>query len=250
MATPSPLRPLTVSILIPAYNEERNLAAAVEGARSALARVNPSDHEIIILNANSSDTTGAIADEIGASDNKVRVIHRREWAGLGANYLEGVRSASMEYFVMFPGDNENSWESMAECLELAGTADIIIPYTLNTEVRAWHRRFISSAFINLLNHLFGLQLRYYNGNAVYRTELLRRVEIRSQDFAYNAEILVKLIRSGHSYREHGIKIRPTGTTAIFGLKNIFGVLRTITLLFVEVKITNRGLYRRLPRCSS
>lgn len=238
------LTEISVSIFIPAFNEEKNLAEAVAGARNALARVSPVDQEIIILDANSSDRTGAIADAIAAEDEKVRVIHRREWAGLGANYLEGVRRASMEHFVMFPGDNENSWESMAECLELAGTADIIIPFTLNSEVRAWHRRIISGVFINLLNLLFGLRLRYYNGNAVYKTSMLREIDIRSQDFAYNAEILVKLIRSGHSYREHGIRIRPTGKTAIFSLKNAWGVLRTMARLYYEVTINNRDRYQK------
>lgn len=236
--------PRTVTIFIPAFNEERHLAEAVAGARQALDRVRPHDREIIILDANSTDRTGAIADEIAAGDAQVRVIHRREWAGLGANYLEGVRQARMDYFVMFPGDNENSWESMAECLELAGTADIIIPYTLNAEVRAWHRRVISSAFVNLLNLLFGLRLRYYNGNTVYKTAMLRGLQIRSQDFAYNAEILIRLLRTGHSYLEHGIRIRPTGKTAIFSLRNVLGVVRTVAGLFWDVNIKNRRRYRR------
>lgn len=238
---------LTVSIFIPAFNEEKNLADAVAGARKAVERIRPAGYEIIILDANSSDQTGAIADGIAAADSQVKVIHRTRFAGLGANYLEGIRRAGMEYFVMFPGDNENSWESMAECLELAGTADIIIPYTLNTEVRAWHRRIISGAFINLLNLLFGLRLRYYNGNTVYRTAMLREIEIRSRDFAYNAEILVKLIRSGCSYKEHGIRIRPTGKTAIFSLKNAWGVVRTIARLYYEVNFKNRDRYQRFRR---
>lgn len=239
---------ITVTVFIPAFNEEKNLVGAVEGAKGALEQVQPADYEIIILNANSTDSTGAIADAISADDPKVRVIHRDCWAGLGANYMEGVRHAAMEYYVMFPGDNENSWESMAECLELAGQADIIIPYTMNTEVRAWHRRIISNAFVQLMNFLFNLHLRYYNGNTIYRTVMLRELDVTSTDFAYNAEILIKLIRSGRSYKEHGIRISPTGKTAIFGLKNILSVLRTICRLFLDVKIKNRSRYHksRLP----
>lgn len=239
---------LSVTVFIPAYNEEKNLAAAVEGAKNAMRTLAGARQEIIILNACSADRTGEIADQIAATDQTVKVIHNPEWAGLGANYLKGVQQATMEYFVMFPGDNENSWESLAEALALAGQADIIIPYTMNSEVRARHRRLISNAFVNLMNLLFDLRLRYYNGNAVYRTADLRKLEVKSRDFAYNAEILVKLLRSGRSFREHGIRIKPTGKTAIFNPRNIVGVMRTIAALFYDVNIKNRGRYRqtRLP----
>jgi len=234
---------ISITILIPAFNEEKNLAAAVAGAKNAL-RGRAGRQEIIILDACSSDRTGEIADQIAAADLSVKVIHNREWAGLGANYLKGVQEATMEYFAMFPGDNENSWESLAEALALAGQADIIIPYTVNSEVRAPHRRIISNAFVNLMNLLFNLRLRYYNGNAVYRTADLKNLAIKSRDFAYNAEILVKLLKSGRTFRELGIRIKPTGKTAIFNPRNIIGVIRTIAILFYDVNIRNRGKYRQ------
>lgn len=237
---------ISVTIFIPACNEEKNLEAAVAGARSALRGV-AGRREILILDACSRDRTGEIADRIAAADPTVKVIHNREWAGLGANYLKGVEQATMEYFAMFPGDNENSWESLAEALALAGQADIIIPYTVNSEVRARHRRIISDAFVHLMNLLFNLRLRYYNGNAVYRTADLKNLEVKSRDFAYNAEILVKLLRTGRTYRELGIRIKPTGKTAIFNPRNIVGVLRTIAALFYDVNIRNRGRYRQNRR---
>lgn len=237
---------ISVTVFIPAFNEEKNLAAAVEGAKNAL-RDRSARQEIIILDACSSDRTGEIADRIAAADQSVKVIHNQEWAGLGANYLKGVQQATMEYFVMFPGDNENSWESLAEALAMAGQADIIIPFTENSEVRAFHRRVISNAFIRLMNLLFNLRLRYYNGNAVYRTTDLKKLEIKSRDFAYNAEILVKLLRTGRSFRELGIRIKPTGKTAIFNPRNIIGVIRTIAALFYDVNIKNRDRYRQNRR---
>jgi len=234
---------MTVTIFIPAFNEEKNLANAVAGALSAVEG-QVDGYEILILDACSSDRTGAIADGLAAENPKIRVIHPQKWAGLGANYMEGVRQARMEYFVMFPGDNENSWQSLAQAIAMAGKADIIISYTLNMEVRARHRRLISNAFVWLLNGLFGLTMRYYNGNAVYKTKQVQGLEVKSQDFAYNAEILIKLIKSGCSYTEFGIQIKPTNKTAIFNIKNIIGVIKTISLLFYDVRIKNREKYQR------
>lgn len=234
---------MTVTVFVPAFNEEKNLANAVAGALNAV-QGQTDGYEILILNACSSDKTGQIADELAAANPQVRVIHRQKWAGLGANYMEGVRQARMEYFVMFPGDNENSWQSLAQAIAMAGKADIIISYTMNMEVRALHRRLISDAFVWLLNRLFGLTMKYYNGNAVYKTKLVQGLEVKSQDFAYNAEILIKLIKSGCSYTEFGIQIKPTTKTAIFNIKNIIGVIKTVCLLFYDVRVKNRGHYQR------
>lgn len=234
----------SITVFVPAFNEEENLKQAVAGVLEALSKVNPPDYEIIILNAFSSDSTGEIADNLSEDNKKIKVIHRKGWYGLGANYMEGVRQAAMAYFVLFPGDNENASDSLAKSLEYIGKADIIVSYTLNFKVRSLHRRIVSKSFVNLLNFLFNLNLKYYNGNAVYKTDMLKKVSVQSKDFAYNAEILIKLIKSGHSFIEVGIEIKPTGKTAIFNIRNVFGVIKSIMLLFVDVAIINRSKYKK------
>lgn len=233
---------MSITVFIPAFNEEQNLANATAGALRAVEGCR-GDYEIIILNACSSDNTGRVADELAVVNPRIRVIHQKQWAGLGTNYMTAVKAARMEYFVMFPGDNENSWQSLAQAIAMAGKADIIISYTTNMDVRQWHRRIISNAFVWLLNHVFVLKLKYYNGNAVYPTKLLQGLKVESQDFAYNAEILIKLIKSGCSYTEFGIQIKPTNKTAIFNRRNIVGVIRTIALLVYDVRIRNRDRYQ-------
>lgn len=234
--------PKTITVFIPAFNEAENIQGAVESALKAVHHCSI-DYEIIILNACSTDRTGEIAEFISAENEKIKVVHRRVWSGLGANYMVAASHATKEFFVMFPGDNENSWQSLAMALEKIGESDIVIPYTKNTEVRAFHRRLISKAFVLFLNIIFNLKLRYYNGTAVYKTKVLQKLKINSQDFAYNAEILIKLIKSGYSYSEIGIEIKPTTKTAIFNINNVIGVLKTICRLIYDVKIKERKLYQ-------
>ena len=228
-----------LTIFIPAYNEENNIEGAVLSVIKAMQQTSL-EYEILLLNAFSSDRTGRIADRIAQKDPRIRVIHRQRWYGLGANYMEGVSQAKGEYFILFPGDNEIRGESLNRILTCLGKTDIVIPYTENPEVRAIHRRLISKAFVMLLNVLFHLNLKYYNGNALHKTTLLRRISVRSEDFAYSAEILIKLIRSGYRYREIGMTIKPiTNQTAIFNFRNIVGVMKTITRLFYEVRINGK-----------
>ena len=231
----------TISVVVPAYNEEKNLEDAVKGVLSAVKDFK--DYEILIFNDCSSDRTGEIADRLAAANKKIRVVHNRTNMGLGYNYSKGIELARMNYFTFFPGDNENSDVSFAKMLKDIGKADILVPYTTNQNVRQRYRRIISATFTSVMNLLFGLNLKYYNGTVAYKTDVLRKVKIITFSFAYSAEILIKLIKSGHSYREIGIEIKPTNKTSIFKPKNMINVGKTMLGLFYEVNIKNRHKYK-------
>lgn len=225
----------TITIVIPAYNEEKNLSDAVNTVISAV-REKFKAYEIFIFDDFSSDKTGEIADKLALKNKGVKVIHNKPNKGLGYNYQTGIKMASMEYFSFFPGDNENSKEGFEKTLDEIGNADIIIPYTINQEVRALNRRIISKLYIIFMNFMFNLNLKYYNGNMVYKTKILKDIKVSTYGFAYSAEILVKLLKKGYSYKEVGIKIKPTKKTSIFKLKNIIGVFKTVLLLFYDIRI--------------
>ena len=149
----------------------------------------------------------------------------------------------MEYFTFFPGDNENSGKDFGKTLEQIGKADIILPYTLNQNVRAIKRRMVSKTFVSVMNFLFGLNIKYFTGNAIYKTKDIKKIKLSAYSFAFSPELLIKTVRSGHNYLEYGIKIKPTNNTVIFKLKNIFEVIKTVILLFYEIQIKNRDKYR-------
>ncbi len=230
---------MSLTIFIPAFNEEQNLRFAVENAIKAVNKSKIVNYEILILNAFSTDKTGEIADKLVLEDSKIKVIHRKRWYGLGTNYMKGIEHSTMDYFVMFPGDNENSWVSLADSLKKIGQADMIIPYTVNVEARSMFRRIISKSYVLIMNFFFNLKLKYYNGNVVYNTSILKKISIKSEGFAYSSEIIIKSIKSGYSYIEFGIKIHPTQKTAIFNFKNIISVIKSFIILFFEVNVTRK-----------
>ena len=75
-------------MVVPTYNEALNIEWIVGRLRAAQPGV-----DVMIVDDNSPDGTGAIADELAAADPQVRVVHRTEKAGLGAAYLHGFRVA-------------------------------------------------------------------------------------------------------------------------------------------------------------
>ena len=233
----------TLSVIIPALNEEGNLAAAVRTVLDAIGN-RFADYELLIFDDGSTDQTGRIADELAAGNPHIRVIHNGRNMGFGYNYNRGVQVARMEYVTLFPGDNEIPGDAIKTILAAVGSTDIVVPYISTPAVRTWSRRLISAAFVGLVNLLFGLRLRYFNGPCVHRRALLLSVPMKTHGFAYMAAILVRLIRSGRSYIEvpMPLQARQHGRSKAFRPKNILSVINTLLELFWEVRISERHKY--------
>lgn len=231
MAEPS------IAVVVPALNEEANLEAAVRDVLRAIDERSVRGR-VLVFNDGSTDGTRAVADRLAAADSRVVAIHNPATMGLGFNYFSGVERATEDYVLMVPGDNEIPYAAVRELLACLGRADLVIPFMTGSEARPWGRRVLSRAFVALLNGLFGLGIRYYNGPCVLRRELVLKTPIRTHGFAYMAAILVWLLRHGHSYVEPAIPLqyRRTGSSKALRPKNIVSVLGTLADLFWRLRL--------------
>lgn len=237
------LAPYSVAVIIPAMNEEENLSGTVMAVLDEL-RARFSTYEILIVDDGSTDRTGEIADGLAATNSRIRAIHNSRNLGLGYSYTRGVELARMEYVAWFPGDNEIPRQAIKAILSAIGSAEILVPYIANPNVRTRARRLISGAFVGFLNLIFGLQLRYFNGPCVYSRRFLMSVSIKSSGFACFAAILIRSILSGHSYAEIPIltETRQYGRTKAFRLRNLLSVFGTVIELSWDVYVRDRRKY--------
>lgn len=234
----------SISVILPALNEERNLVAAVASVEAAFSdRV--STFEILIFNDGSTDRTGVIAEELARQNPPIQVIHNRHRMGLGYNYARGVELARYDYVIMVPGDNEVPGNSIKELVNGLEMSDLVIAYFVNPWVRPWVRRVVSEAFVRAMNFLFGLKLRYYNGPCIIRTRVIRGISYHASSFAYMAAILVRLLKRGHSCVEIGVHLRGRefGRSKAISIRNILSVAHTVLSLFWEVRLKDRCSYR-------
>jgi glycosyltransferase involved in cell wall biosynthesis len=241
----------TISIIIPAYNEEGNLKGTVNEVLKAFVDRFVA-YEIIIVNDGSKDRTGEVANELARGNPHVIVLHNSPNMGFGYSYRRGVQAATCDYVGFFPGDDCLRSECIAAVFDQVGRADIISHYTSNLEVRLPMRRSISRLYTWLMNTLFGLHLTYFNGPTIHRREIIQSVKISTDGFAFLSEIMVRLIRSGHSYMQIGtpIRERKRGSSKAFKPRNVVSVVKTIGTLFWEVNVTNRKLYRKTGRSAA
>jgi glycosyltransferase involved in cell wall biosynthesis len=231
----------TFCFVIPCFNEEDNVGATVSSVRAAMGRRD--DYEIILVNDASTDRTLERMQALAAADPRIRVLDNPCNLGFGGSYKRGARAATATYVMMLPGDDGFSGQSIAEIVSHAGEADIIISIVTNPGARSWFRAFASKGFTTLLNWTFWLNVGYYNGAVLQRSELLREIEITTNSFAYQAEALVKLIARGATYEHCHVRIqeRSAGGSSALSLKNQIAVWKTILHLLAVV-----GLFCRLP----
>jgi glycosyltransferase involved in cell wall biosynthesis len=221
----------TISIIIPALDEEKNISSAIRNVLNVVEQYFD-DYEIIVFDDYSKDLTGVIIDEFAKNNKKIKVVHNTKTMGFAYNYKKGIALAKNDYIAMIPGDNEISLKSIKDIFDKIGQADIIIPYTVNYNIRPLGRRIISKLFTFFMNLLFALKLKYYNGPVVHKKEVIKSIKINSDSFAFQAEILVKLLKLGYSYIEVEMVLnkRKYGKSKAVTLKNILGVLKTIFYL--------------------
>lgn len=235
----------TISIIIPAYNEAANIAATVEEVLWAVGD-KFEDYELLVINDGSVDDTAQIINALATGNPRVKAVHNERNMGFGATYRRGVELARMNYVGMVPGDNEIIGLSIAAILDLVGSADIVTPFTMNMEVRPYKRRFFSRLYTLIINMLFTCELQYYNGPVIHRRDILQSTPINTSGFAFQSTLLVRLIRSGHSFIEVGMYLRPRtgGRSTALKIKNVINVCLAIARLFKTVHFDEKARYSK------
>ena len=241
----------SVSVVIPAYNEEGNIQDAIDSVAKAIEPLVDA-YQIIVIDDGSQDKTRAFALEKAKSNDKVSVLSNDGNKGFGFSYARGVRIAEMEYITVFPGDNDMSGQSLAKLVSEIGDTDLVISYMAKTNKRSIFRRIISKMFVVVMNTLFQLKLHYYNGAFICRTQVLKTIPIKSVGLATLAECLVRMIKAGYSYKaiyfEHiG---RKSDRSKAFNFKSILAVANTITILLNDIYLNPPQTHKKLCSTSS
>jgi glycosyltransferase involved in cell wall biosynthesis len=227
---------LSLSIIMPALNEENNIVPAVQNAAAACQKYGI-EYEIIVINDGSTDKTGQCLQNL--SDTNLKVINHDKTLGIGKSFFDGVRAAEKTIVVMFPGDNENNPESALAFFYLLKDVDITVPFIFNLEVRSKPRRLISSIYRFIINMSFGVNFTYTNGTVLYRKSILKNLNIKSSGFFYQAELLIKLVRKGYLYAQvpNFLQKRESGKSKALTLKSFIDVVKSYLRLVWQIHIT-------------
>jgi dolichol-phosphate mannosyltransferase len=191
-----------VVVVIPTYNEAENLPLLVPQVLAQNPQV-----EILVVDDDSPDGTGAVADRLGREDERVHVLHRPAKQGLGRAYRAGLRAAldlGADFVVQMDADFSHPPETLRQMLEKIENADIVLGsrYLKGITVVNWPiERILLSYFGNLyVRKITGLPISDTTGGfRCMRSSVLEKIpleRIRSDGYAFQIELNYRFVKLG------------------------------------------------------
>jgi dolichol-phosphate mannosyltransferase len=194
-------------LCLPTYDERENLEAMVE-ALAAVRERTPIPGDVLVIDDNSPDGTGAIADELARDRPWLHVLHRSQKEGLGRAYLAGFRWAlerDYAYILEMDCDFSHDPESVPSLLGAAiGGADVVLGsrYVTGGGVRDWglSRRIISAGGCLYARTILGVRVRDLTGGfKCFRRAVLERIpldDVDAQGYMFQIEMTYRALRDG------------------------------------------------------
>lgn len=216
----------SLSVIICAYNEEKNVQIVMGQALKVMASITD-DYELIVVNDGSKDKTLENAQLFSAGMNNVKVVSHTKNMGMGAALHTGYAKASKELVGFLPADGEVSPDFLKSLVEAMDGVDVVLSYTIQRDVSLF-RKFLSAMVRLLVYSLFGYSPRV-EGVYMFRREVFQNIKLHSTSFALNFEFVIKAYRKGYKFGEIGFVVQPrlSGNSKILNFK-------TIKKVFVEL----------------
>lgn len=233
---------VSLTILLPAFNEAEGISRAVTATRS-VATVLP-DHfrldQIIVVDDGSTDETPRILADISENYPQLSVLRHDGRQGLGGALRTGLAAVSTDMVLYTDADLPIDLNQVGPALSLAadGVGGIVSCYRLNPEVAGLRRRIYSRAYGALVRGLFRLEVRDVNFAAkVIRSEVLAGLRLSSTGSFVDVEILVRSRNAGHSIRQVGLQYQPrqVGESKLSSPRVIVQLLRELVRLAPELR---------------
>jgi dolichol-phosphate mannosyltransferase len=199
-------------VCLPTYDERENL----EPMLRALGEVLGPDDRVLVIDDNSPDGTGELADRLTAELAFVDVLHRSRKEGLGPAYLAGFRRAleqGAELVVEMDCDFSHDPSDVPRLLEAAAHADLVLGsrYVPGGGIENWGRvrRFVSAGGSLYARIVLGVPVRDLTGGfKCFRRRVLESIDlgaVHSKGYAFQIELTFRALRRGFRVQEVPIR---------------------------------------------
>jgi dolichol-phosphate mannosyltransferase len=196
-----------VAVIIPTYNERDNVDSIVARTRQAVPAA-----DILVVDDNSPDGTGDMAEKLALTDGQVHVLHRTQKGGLGAAYLAGFDWAldrGYDVLVEMDADGSHDPAELPDLLAALANADLVIGsrWVRGGTVRNWprSREILSRGGNTYARIMLGLSVHDATGGyRAYRAATLRKLglhDVKSQGYCFQIELTLRTVRAGLSVAE-------------------------------------------------
>ena len=199
-------------VVIPTYNEAANVEPIVRATTAELTRLGVRDYRVLVVDDNSPDGTGAIADRLAQQVEAIEVLHRDAKTGLGHAYLAGFAVAlagGAELVVEMDADFSHDPRYLGDLLDAAKEADLVLGsrYVAGGGVRDWGllRRVISRSGGWYARTILRVDIRDLTGGfkCIHRNvlEAIDLPSVRAEGYVFQIEVTYRALLAGFRVRE-------------------------------------------------
>jgi uncharacterized protein (TIRG00374 family) len=237
-----------VSVVLPAYNEERTIERTVETTLDTLAAFLPDgSFEVIVAEDGCDDRTPDIADRLAAEDDRVRHVHSDERLGRGGALEHAFAAAAGDTLVYFDTDLATDMRHLEELVERvrSGGADVATGSRWmpgNVADRPAKRGVPSRVYNGLVRLVLRSPLRDHQcGFKALSREAFERLhdDVADDHWFWDTELLVRAQRAGLEVAEFPVEWEPKGDTKVDLVRDVFGMGSQILRLWWQVSVSPR-----------
>jgi len=246
-----------ILVIIPTFNELETIVPIVGRVRASVPEA-----QILIVDDNSPDGTGAVADALSAEDQAVHVMHRLGKEGLGAAYLAGFGWALQEGYdvvVEMDADGSHQPEQLPLLLEALRDADLVLGsrWVEGGQVENWSkgRELLSRGGSLYSRILLGIPIHDTTGGfRAFRSDALRQLdlhEVASAGYCFQVDLAWRATQRKLRVREVPITfVERTAGTSKMSQRIVVEALWRVTLWGMDDRITRLRRRAQRSRASS
>ena len=220
----------SLSIILPAYNEEMVIAETVRSVLDTFMRWEL-DFEVIVVNDGSKDRTQAIIEEITAIDSHVILLNHTINEGYGAALISGFLASTKDMIFFMDSDGQFDIHELERFFPKLQAYDAVLGYRIDRQ-DTWIRKVNACGWKLLIEMAFDIHVRDIDcAFKLYPANFLLEQKLETRGAMINTEILYKFTRAGYTYTQVGVRHLPRSSGRATGAKPLV-ILRAFRELVV------------------
>lgn len=222
--------PRSLSVILPAYNEEALITNTVSTIMSVLTTW-MDNFEVIVVNDGSKDQTGRMVAQLASYDRRIRLINHPVNKGYGAALVTGFESVTKELAFFMDSDGQFDIRDLVRFFPLIEEYGAVLGYRIDRQ-DTWMRKLNAWSWKKLVGFIFGVHVRDIDcAFKLFRAEFFRTHRLETRGAMINAEILYKLASAGYTFAEVGVQHLPRRAGKATGARPSV-ILRALCELFI------------------
>jgi len=234
----------SLTIFYPMWNEEetigRAVAAAFDAGDALIAAGEIARYDVLIINDASTDSTGKLADEMAAADERVSVVHHETNRKLGGTLKTGFENAKGELVLYTDADLPFDMLEVRRAVRLMHyyEADVVSAFRFDRTGEGYIRSVYSGFYNGLVRVLFGVKMRDINfAFKLCRGSIFKKIELKSEGSFIDAELVIRAKKLGMNVIQFGVDYFPRtrGVSTLSSMSVIRKIIKEMFTLRKELR---------------